>query len=577
MSRGRALAARGARAALALLALAACGRPGRVVRQQDLLSDGRAARPARLLPYHCQDETHRSRYLRGGQALRRRIAVAGDAELVVAACRDDPGGPPRALRLVLVGGDGEREVRVAPLGPGWQEQRFDLRAWRGRDVALRLVVDAPPGEVVFLRDFALRSVRPAPRPRAVPRALLISLDTVREDALGGAAATPVLDRLAGEAERFTPHWAAEISTKPSHASMLTGVPAALHGCDRQATPLAAAFDTVAERLARAGVTTAAFASQPTAFAPRFGLGQGFGEYRSEIWSSAQELRAAADFVGGHRDAPLFVFVHLFEAHSDTRRLPYESPGMTAARVARRFGFPDYGCRGGACASRLLLAMNRDRALAPAPGEPALLRALYEAGVASLDRELGRFFADLRADGLWDDLLVILTADHGEAFGEHGYFLHTTAHEEVLRVPLLVKWPRGRRAGSGARGFSSSLDLAPTILARFGLPAADLAGRDLASEAPAARVLVSRDAVRVGDRKLLLATPEAPAALYDLAADPGERHDLLPGAPAEGERLRAVWASFHAEAKRRLGAVRVAAPGTLTPGEIEHLRALGYLR
>ena len=98
-----------------------------------------------------------------------------------------------------------------------------------------------------------------------------------------------------------------------------------------------------------------------------------------------------------------------------------------------------------------------------------------------DADLALFFDDLRRAGLWDDTLVVVTADHGEAFDEHGFLMHTTAHEEVLRVPLVVKWPKGARAGVETERFSTALDLAPTILAHFGLGAPDLTGRDLARQ------------------------------------------------------------------------------------------------
>ena len=92
---------------------------------------------------------------------------------------------------------------------------------------------------------------------------------------------------------------------------------------------------------------------------------------------------------------------------------------------------------------------------------------------------------------------MLTADHGEQFDEHGYFMHTTPHEETLRVPLLVKWPGGRAAGVATARPATALDIAPTVLAYFGQSHANLVGADLAvAEHEAQPVLVSKDAVRV---------------------------------------------------------------------------------
>ena len=385
----------------------------------------------------------------------------------------------------------------------------------------------PAGARAFVDGFAVRTERPAEPAPAARRAILISLDAFREDAIGGErgrAATPVLDRLLAESERFSPHWAQEISTKTSHASMLTGMPVAVHGVDREERPLRLEVVTLAERLARGRAATAAFMQIAPFFAEKFALNQGFETYRLKAWTVDQELRLAADWASAHRQESSFLFVHLYAAHSDFGILPYEARGVTRATVAEKFGVADYGCRGESCASRMLLGINYG-AVQRIDREEEIARWLYDRGVETLDRQLGVFFDDLRRAGLWDETLVVVTGDHGEAFGEHGFFLHATPHEETLRVPLLVKWPASsRRSGLQTTRFSTALDLAPTILAHFGLPADDLPGHDLA-QAPArtgrgARLMISKDAVRLDDLKLVFATPEFPRALYDLAADPG---------------------------------------------------------
>jgi arylsulfatase A-like enzyme len=359
--------------------------------------------------------------------------------------------------------------------------------------------------------------------------------------------------------------------------MLTGLPAEVHGCDRGEVPLSDEIVTVPERLRAVGVATAGFASVAPFFAEKFGLAQGFERWRLEAWTTAQELRAAATWLDQRRDEPSFLFVHLYAPHSDFQGLPYEAEGVTRATIEERFGVAGYGCRSGRCGSAVLLEANFG--LPRLPRETEIVRFLYERGIETLDADLALFFDDLRASGLWDETLIVVTADHGEAFDEHGFLMHTTAHEEVLRVPLLVKWPRVARAGTVTERFSTSLDLAPTLLAHFGLPASDLVGRDLARPAAAdePRLMVSKDAVRLGDSKLLAATPEFPAALYDLAADPGERANLLPGAAAEAERLAGVRSRAIERARALLGREVTTRPAPYTPEEIERLRSLGYLR
>ena len=593
----------GTAAALAL-ALAACGEPRAVAASPSTTAadaaSGAGARPLRVTRWDdllirqgarelqhdpgirlhaCRDETYLSLAVRAGERRLFAAELDGPATLVVGACAEgEAGASASALRVRILYADGGEEEYLRELAPGWQTATLPLAPQRPGRARVRLAAEGEPDAIVFVRDFAVRTEAPEPPPRPAKRAILISLDALREDALGGLgghARTPHLDRLLAESERFHPHWAAEISTKPSHASMLTGLPAAVHGCDREQVPLAEEISTVAERLAAAGAATGAFLSVAPFFHARFRLDQGFDTYRLAAWSSAQELREAADWVAERRDLPFFLFLHLYGAHSDETRLPYEGRGVSRRTVEEVFGAADYGCRGGQCASALLQGIESGQ-VPPLEHEPEILRFLYDRGVETLDADLGYFFEQLRQGGLWDDTLMIVTADHGEQFGEHGYLLHTSLHEETLRVPLLVKWPRGARAGASTERPSGSIDLAPTLLAHFGLGAADLLGQDLARPARPGGAMLSFRAVRVGDRKLVLGASGRPEALFDLAADPAESRNLLPGAAAEAALLAGVWERGNERARRLAGDPRPGAGRPFTGEELAQLRSLGYL-
>jgi arylsulfatase A-like enzyme len=234
-----------------------------------------------------------------------------------------------------------------------------------------------------------------------------------------------------------------------------------------------------------------------------------------------------------------------------------------------------------CATGLLSALGNGL-IAPLPREPAILRHLYKAGVRSTDSELGRLFADLQAMGLYDDLLVIVTSDHGEMLLEHGAVLHGTFWEEVLHVPLIVKWPGNARAGTLTQRRTSAMDLVPTLLAVAGLPAdPDLPGRDLRS--PDRRSVLANIgpwlAVYDGSLKALVNDAEN-HQLYDVAADPGETRDLAAERPADLARLVAAATAWKESEERRLGRFErhpdEGGAVTLTPEEEERLRALGYL-
>lgn len=539
----------------------------------------------------CGDESRDSFVLGAGEARVYTLTLDGAAELQLGGCAEGAPGPGDSLRLrIHLPGGGVREERVAlGGGRGWVERRIALGDpdAGGSDsttgeVRFELSAKLPPGSRAFVDTFALRSERPAAPAPVARRVLLLSLDAFREDAIGavgGRTRTPVLDGLVAASERFTPHWSQEISTKTSHASILTGLPVATHGVDREERPLRPEIATLAERLAGAGAATGAFLQTAPFFAEKFALNQGFGTYRLKAWTVEQELRLAADWASAHREEDSFLFVHLYGAHSDFGILPYEASGVTRATVAEKFGVAGYGCRGESCASRLLLGINYG-AVPRIEREAEIVRWLYDRGVETLDRQLGTFFEDLRRAGLWDETLVLVTGDHGEAFDEHGYFLHTTPHEETLRVPLLVKWPGASpRSGATTTRFSTALDLAPTILAHFGLPAEDLPGHDLARPAVRpGRLMISKDAVRLDDLKLVFATPEFPRALYDLAADPGERTNLLPAREADATRLAEVHrlALGAAARKAAISGRTDTEIQPFTPEEIERLRSLGYL-
>lgn len=582
---------------------AATPQPFAVASYQDIVVDQAlyGAFDPRTGVHTCADESRDSFVLASGERRSFRVTLDGPSEVLLGGCVEGaPAGAPAdvALGVETPGGNWQEERVVLAEGApgttvaGWRTRRIALAGLPvGRELRLELIAALPPGARAYVDTFAVRSERPAAPAPPARRAILISLDAFREDALeaigasgvggggGGRTETPELDRLLAESERFTPSWSEEISTKTSHASILTGLPVDLHGVDREELPLRAEIATLAERLQAAGAATGAFMQIAPFFAEKFALNQGFESYRLKAWTVPQELRLAADWAGAQREASSFLFLHLYGAHSDFGILPYEAEGVTRATVAERFGVENYGCAGEVCASRRLMAINY-KALKPLPREREITRWLYDRGVETLDRQLGDFFAELRRAGLWDDTLIVLTGDHGEAFGEHGYFLHTTPHEETLRVPLLVKWPKSvGRAGVTTSRFATALDIAPTVLSYFGLPSDDLPGHDLAQPpGRGARLMLSKDAVRVDDLKLVLATKEFTRALYDLAADPGEQTNLLPGREADARRLEEIRRLAIAAAAQRMnvadGSKVEAQP--FTAEERERLRSLGYL-
>lgn len=537
----------------------------------------------------CAAETHWARTVRSGEELTAEVELGAAPRLVVSAClrqaeRNLAEHGAGELAVEAVGEDGRTLSARWPVAgeEGWWRRELDLGELAGETVRLRLTTHLAGPRRLFLADAVVEhQLPPAPRRGTPAQVLLVSIDTLRADgvaALGGPWPTPALDRLVTEGEVFTRHYAGANWTKPSHANLLTGRGPEVHRTTGYQDVLHPAAETLAERFRRGGFRTAGLVHDCVWLNPEFGFGRGFDEYRAVKWGAEPAVRETSGWMAEHRGEPFFYFLHLFDVHSDFAVLPYEGPGVRQSTVEERFGVEGYGCRWGACASSMLIRINDGGE--PIPEEGEILRFLYGRGVSRTDAALGALFDDLRRLGMWDDLTVAVTADHGEAFFEHGQVLHEGWWDEVTRVPLVIKWPRGAGAGTVRQGPSSSIDVAPTLLTAAGLSPGDLPGADLRRRR-ADRPVFSGTAWRTvvaGPLKAVF-PHRGPPQLYDLAGDPGEHRDLAAERPQEVTRLRRLLDAHHerelADFERLARGVE-AGERALTDEERARLRALGYL-
>ena len=378
--------------------------------------------------------------------------------------------------------------------------------------------------------------------------VLVTIDTLRWDAVGfdgnRRVETPLLDRLAAGGRVFTDAHAHNVVTLPSHTNILTGLYPYQHGVrDNSGFVLAKSVPTLATYLRRAGYATGAFVGAYP-LDRSFGLGRDFDVYddRYPRGTSPDEfviaerrgdqvIAAALPWWNARRGHKRFLWVHLYDPHA-----AYEPPEPFASR------FKD----------------------APYLGE-----------VSAVDAFLKPLLAPLLA-GREPPALVVVTADHGEALGEHGELTHGLfAYEPTLKVPLAL-WGPGVPAGRDPRP-ARHVDLCPTILAAVGLPVPrSLPGRSLLAPPDAGlgsyfeslstslnrgwaplRGLVAR-----GRKFIALPLPE----LYDLAADPREQRNLFD----QDRRLAQAMA-------RELPAESVWPPrkGGTSAEAAARLRSLGY--
>jgi arylsulfatase A-like enzyme/Flp pilus assembly protein TadD len=388
---------------------------------------------------------------------------------------------------------------------------------------------------------------PAPAPR--PSLLLVTVDTLRPDALGwisGVDHTPTIDRLANAGVAFPSAVSPVPLTLPAHASLFSARLPRRHGVQDNGQTLPASIPLLAERLKAAGYRTAAFVSG-FPLQGMFGLARGFDHYDdrlpdgSEGWLErrANATSAAAAAWLKNRPGPWFVWLHYYDPHD-----PYEPP--------RAFWRP--GRRGA-----------------------------YDGEVAFVDNALGGLLASLgpRPNG---SLLTIVTADHGEALGEHGEHTHGYfLYDSTMRVPLVFHWP-GRLVSRRSDEPARLIDVAPTVLALLGLPPlADADGVSLTpllhgqpQQVPGAYLETRLPWTYFGWAPLRawrerawkwVAAPRP--ELYSLADDPHETRDLATTAAPEAARLRLAL-----EALERTPASE--AQALVDPGVLERLRALGYV-
>ncbi len=457
-----------------------------------------------------------------------------------------------------------------------------------------------------------------------PNILLITVDTLRSDRLScygsERRSSPALDRFSREAvlvQRMTSNspW-----TLPSMSSLFTGrLPSAL-GMGGGPARLPAAVPTLAGALAAEGYLTRAIATNPW-LKREFGFHRGFSAYthleeggvssyqlKRMFWhrllchgpeggESKDRIRAdqvtarALQWLEGVPvpGQPFFLWLHYMDPHEPYSPKPAPSPGPYRGRYLRSSGLVQTIMRGG-----LLESADLDR-----------LQLLYDEEILAFDRQLGRLLSLLEQRGILQRSVVVVTADHGEEFLEHGGLGHGhTLYDELLRVPLLVRLPGGIPARAPWETGLQLIDLYPTLLALAGnveshpgVQGRDMAGLfgglpdsvnsgpytgdPLAVLSEGTQDAVNWKSLEMGDFKLILDRSSGRARLF--STDPLKGGEVDPAAQADADGIVSDLRHriFELDRESRELAEAAAATGSLTGGEMSpemrrQLRALGYL-
>jgi arylsulfatase A-like enzyme len=426
----------------------------------------------------------------------------------------------------------------------WIEVGVALAPLAGRSGVVRF--EARPAPVAGASDHAAAPAALwAPPELAVcrgdaPSLVLVTIDALRADHLGSAGyprpTTPYLDAFARDATRFTRAFVGGPKTIPSIPQILTGSWFYWH---RPTLGLA-------DLLGTGGVPSLAIVNNPYVATWLRGEQPTFDTIHAGDDLDARAITSAAlRHLTAAGPCPTTLYLHYLDTHT-----PYRAP----ARYARRF------IDRGAATTIGLTYDDVTRAWQDRLGAADRQRIidLYDGNLLYTDRQIGRLLRGLARRGRLDRTLVVVTSDHGEEFWDHRKFFHgQSLYDELLHVPLLVRFPdvgHGRVVEDVVR----TVDLVPTIAEAFGRPtprASD--GRSLrplaagtADDADRARVafaLVShaeprtpeRQAVRTATAKLVRDVYDGELQVYDLVADPREKRDLGPAAPAAGALVRTL--------------------------------------
>lgn len=412
--------------------------------------------------------------------------------------------------------------------------------------------------------------RPA-RKSNFPNVILITLDTTRADRMGFLGSkrglTPNLDALAQQSAVFTRAYAQVPLTTPSHAALFTGTYPQFNHLDYLGMPLANDLPYVPDLLHRQGYHTAAFLGANVLDAKggmASGFDRGFDVYDTDFRDAQPGMdryhtveRRASDvadralrWLKDHPQGPWFLWLHFYDPHD-----PYDPP---------------------------------------APFKERYTETPYDGEIAYVDSVIGTFMNALRERGLYQNSLIAIAADHGEAFGEHGEERHgMLLYDETVHVPLLLKLPGQKFAGKQVDARVALVDIAPSLLQGAGIPVpskvqgqsllpllemetkADLPGkvaeRAVFSSSSYARRVFGASELRSWRTGKYLYVQAPRRELYDVPQDPQAAKNLATSSKAVADALDGQLSDFLG--KTSSAAVKEA---KLDPVVVQKLHALGYM-
>lgn len=443
------------------------------------------------------------------------------------------------------------------------------------------------------------SARVAPGLKVKPNVILITLDTIRTDHISCYGyyrqTTPNLDKFAQESLLFKNAFSTGSWTLPAHASIFTGLYPSKHGAHGKmsaqqydlGTKLNDQFTTLAEVLQKEGYRTAGVIGGPYC-SSNFGLAQGYDYYNENLINikpdlahfrlykiigkfiplkdmafrfgysgariAAQMNTIALGWLNRNYTQPFFLFINYFDPHGPFAAPPpydllYEGKNEEIIATPEKRGEINYCVREWAFTQSVLSGE-----MVLSEKKKAHLISQYDGKISYLDFHLGKLLQKLKDLKIYDQTMIVIAGDHGESFGEHNLMFHNVAlYGNLLKVPLIIKYPRPMKKKGIAEHTVSLVDIMPEIITTLGLPIPDhIQGiplgekklRGVVAENYRQKAFVKM-APRRFDRDLraiikddfkYIWSSNGKNELYNLQKDPHELHNLVNELPQKGKEM-----------------------------------------
>jgi len=437
-----------------------------------------------------------------------------------------------------------------------------------------------------------------------PPIILISCDTTRRDAVSiygyGNGQTPNIDKLAEDSVLFTNAFSLVPHTLPSHMAVFTGVRPDVHGVFGRKNSLSDDVKTIPQLLKEGKGYYTAGVYAFWWLKPEYGFGKGYDYYQYEDYGLRHAERVnnhvakvVTEKLPKDKDK-FFLFFHYYDAHSDFikgQQLPYLAPPILIKKYTQGYTGDFSGGEQNTenYASPYLIMVNKDEKLRN--NFPAVdlkyIKGLYAAGVEYMDLNIGVMMKFLKEQGIYDKAYIILMGDHGEEFLDHNMFIHEQMYDELVKVPLMIKFPHSEHAGERKDQLVELIDILPTIMDIAGVKKPYyIQGQSLMDIINGKKwnkeYVFIRDphqmnghAIRTNTEKLIVKGNKV--EYYNLKLDPGEKTPIrnIKAIPPE------IIEKFKACMVENSGLAKLLGRGTkhveMSKEEEDRLRSLGYIQ